>query len=114
MVTGSWRRYTPQPPSTDEPAPNAKSRAPQGGAELRATCAAAVSADARMAEAYAIEAVCDDFAPRQRAEDRRARTEVAAHGASLAPDNPRVRFIEASVPGEGGSGQTSCATWWPV
>ena len=55
--------------------------------------------DARMAEAYAIEAVCSGVRLAGRSRGRRAdcaRSKVAAHGAgSLEPQNPRDQLIEA-------------------
>ena len=79
-----------------------QSGARAASARAAETCAkdaqAAVAADARMAEAYAIHAVCDGFSPA--GEKTACRTKSLRTATSLAPANPRVRFIEALCAGD--------------
>ena len=102
LAYGHWKlaEIYAQTASTDKP--QVKSLSTKAAQTCARHANAGISADAAMAEVYAIKAICEDFAPVARPDAATcSRNKSLKTALSMAPTNPRVRLIEAlCAPGE--------------
>jgi hypothetical protein len=95
LAYGHWKLAQIYSAPADKVPPNAKVLAAKSAQACVRHAQAAVAADARMAEAYAILAVCDTFSVSRASPPACARNKSLRWAVELAPDNPRVKLIEA-------------------
>jgi hypothetical protein len=82
--------------SEERPPSNAKSLASKAAQTCVRHAKSAVQQDARMGEAYAIQAACEGFSPNARGGSAGCeRAKPLRTALSVAPDNPRIKLIEA-------------------
>lgn len=98
LAYGSWKlsQLYVDSVSEERPPSNAKSLAAKAAQTCVRHAKAAVQRDARMGEAYAIQAACEGFTPNARGGSAGCeRGKPMRTALSVAPDNPRVKLIEA-------------------
>jgi tetratricopeptide (TPR) repeat protein len=103
--------------ATDKSAANAKWLAGKAAQACVRDADAARTADPSMSEVYAIEAVCDSFAPtayRDHDPPGCARHKSLRTALTMTPDNPRVRLIEAWCSQGAGNDPASLERWRSV
>jgi Tetratricopeptide repeat len=98
LAYGNWKlsQLYLQPMTDDRPRANAKSLAAKAAQACARHAKNAVSQDASMAEAFAMQAACEGHSASARAGSTACTTSKPLRSAtSLAPDNPRVKMIQA-------------------
>lgn len=98
LAYGNWKLsqlyLLPQP--DQRPRPNAKSLAAKAAQACARHARSAIEQDARLAEALAIQAACEGHTPTARAGSSScANSKPLRTAAGLAPDNPRIKLIQA-------------------
>lgn len=103
LAYGHWKLAQLYAMPEEKPRPNAKSLAAKAAQSCAKHAQAAIARDARMAEVYAIEAICDGFSPTRAGSPACTRSKSLRTAMSMAPDNPRVQLINAlcSAPATG-------------
>jgi tetratricopeptide (TPR) repeat protein len=98
LAYGNWKlsQLYLQPLADAHPRPNAKSLAAKAAQACVRHARSAVDKDARLAEALAIEAACDGHSATARSGSAGcANSKALRTAAGLAPDNPRVKLVQA-------------------
>jgi tetratricopeptide (TPR) repeat protein len=98
LAYGNWKlsQLYLQPLADAHPRPNAKSLASKAAQACVRQARNAVEKDARLAEALAIEAACDGHSATARGGSAGcANSKPLRTAAGLAPENPRVRLVQA-------------------
>lgn len=98
LAYGNWKlsQLYLQPPSDAHPRPNAKSLAAKAAQSCVRHARSAVEKEAGLAEAMAIEAACDGHSATARSGSAGcANSKSLRTAAGLAPDNPRVKLVQA-------------------
>lgn len=98
LAYGSWKlsQLYLDSVSEERPPSNAKALAAKAAQACVRHAKAAVQQDARMGEAYAIQAACEGFTPNARGGSAGCeRGKPMRTALSVSPDNPRVKLIEA-------------------
>jgi Tetratricopeptide repeat. len=98
LAYGNWKlsQLYLQPPSAEHPKPNAKSLAAKAAQACVRQARNAVEKDATLAEALAIEAACEGHSATARTGSAGcANSKPLRTAAGLAPNNPRVKLIQA-------------------
>lgn len=98
LAYGNWKlsQIYLQPTGEERARPNAKSLAAKAAQTCARHAKRAVEQDATMAEALAIEAACEGYTPAGRAGAGGCATSKPLRAAaSFAPDNPRIKLIQA-------------------
>jgi tetratricopeptide (TPR) repeat protein len=98
LAYGNWKlsQLYLQPSSNEHPRPNAKALAAKAAQACVRQARDAVQKDAAFAEALAIEAACEGHAPTARMGSAGcANSKPLRAAVGVAPDNPRVRLIQA-------------------
>lgn len=94
LAYGYWKLALLYAVPEERPRPNARSLASKAAQTCVKQAQAAIAKDARLAEAYAIEAICDGFPPTRNGAPA-CRGKSLKTATSLAPANPRVQLIDA-------------------
>jgi hypothetical protein len=98
LAYGSWKlsQLYLDSVSGERPPANAKSLAAKAAQACVRHARAAIQHDARMGEAYAIQAACEGFSQNARGGSAGCdRGKLLRAALSIAPDNPRIKLIEA-------------------
>lgn len=98
LAYGHWKlsQLYLQPQSDQRPQPNAKSLASKAAQNCVRHARRAVEQDAALAEALAIEAACEGHSATARAGSAGcANSKPLRTAAGLAPDNPRIKLVQA-------------------
>jgi hypothetical protein len=98
LAFGHWKlsQLYLQPQSDQRPRPNAKSLASKAAQNCARHARHAIEQDAALAEALAIEAACEGHSATARAGSAGcANSKPLRTAAGLAPDNPRIKLVQA-------------------
>lgn len=98
LAYGNWKlAQLYARPEDERPRPNGKSHADKAVKACMQYARETIAKDSRMAEAYAIEAACDDFSPSANGGASAAcgRNKSMRTALTLGAENPRVHFISA-------------------
>jgi tetratricopeptide (TPR) repeat protein len=119
LAYGNWKLADlyAQSLATTQPAPNAKSLAAKAAQACVRHADAARAAAPSMSEVYAIQAVCDSFSPtayRDGDPPGCARSKSLRTALSQAPDNPRVKLIDAWCSQGAGNDPAALERWRAV
>jgi tetratricopeptide (TPR) repeat protein len=98
LAYGNWKlsQLYLQPLADDRPRPNAKSMAAKAAQACVRHARKAVEQDAALAEALAIQAACDSHSATSRTGSANcANSKPLRSAAGLAPDNPRIKLVQA-------------------
>ena len=96
LAYGNWKlAQLYSQPDDERPRPNAKSIANKAAKACVQHARATITKDPRVADVYAIEAVCDNFSGNGASSTGCARSKSMRTALTLGAENPRVHFINA-------------------